>query len=155
MLLTEETKNKLKRLLQNATDKLYLNDLNLMSRTGLERSVQFRLGLYLHDELSSTDEFKDLDLDVEYTKNGQGSKILDSKPNGAQPDIILHKREHENPTNENNYLVIELKGWWDGRSREDDVTKLTQFVIKEGVYKFALGALIELGTTTAEISYYE
>jgi len=155
MILTEETKNKLKRLLQNATDKLYLNDLNLMSRTGLERSVQFRLGLYLHDELSSTDEFKDLDLDVEYTKNGQGSKILDSKPNGAQPDIILHKREHENPTNENNYLVIELKGWWDGRSREDDVTKLTQFVIKEGVYKFALGALIELGTTTAEISYYE
>ncbi len=77
---------------------------------------------------------------MEYNKNGNHSKCIPSKPNGAKPDLILHSRGN----NDSNVLVIKFKGWWNGNSRSIDRNKILDFTNPEGGYIYGLGILVEL-----------
>jgi hypothetical protein len=149
-LIPEQTQD-LKNLLINCLNLLYTNDIRLVQKGGLERSITFRLALYINEaiknvgwineinqRLSEADE--SLKIDVEYNKNGLIPKSTPRRPNGAHPDIILHRREQ----NDLNILVIEIKGWWNNYDRQIDRIKLEDFTCQEGEYMYGLGVFLEL-----------
>lgn len=154
MQLTPEQTQELKTILTNCLVRLYTEDISLLQRRGLERSITFRLALYLNEAtrnvqwinqinetLRNQNELNELiKIDVEYNKNGLIPKRTPRRLNGAHPDIIIHRRRH----NDLNILVIEIKGWWDDRNRDDDRIKLEDFTHQEGEYMYGLGVLIEL-----------
>lgn len=94
------TDEKVREKLKSALEQLYQKDFSLISRKCSERSIVFRLGLYLAKEFEGTG----FDIDCEYNKNGDKPKALIGK-RFNYPDIIIHKRE----CNDNNLLVIEVK----------------------------------------------
>ena len=97
-------------------------------------------------------DFKDYDLDAEYNKNEGDFKRTLSKPNGAMPDLILHKRGN----NWNNLLIIEIKRPKKYNGRASDRQKLKDFTNKKDVYQYGLGVFIILGTTKnkVKLEYY-
>lgn len=152
MQLTPEQIQDTKNLINNCLKLLYTDDINLIQAGGLERSITFRLALYIYEaienvewineinqELSVTNE--SLKIDVEYNKRGLGTKRTPRQPLGAHPDIILHRREND----ERNILVVEIKGWWDRRDRQRDINKLEDLTHQNGEYKYGLGVFLELG----------
>lgn len=164
MQLTPEQTHELKELLVNCLNKLYTADISLIQRRGLERSITFRFGLYLYEAVKNVEWINAINLslrnenqlnelikiDVEYTKNGLDPKRTPRRLRGAYPDIIIHRREH----NDLNIFVIEIKGWWDDRPRIDDRNKLEDFTDQEGDYRYGLGVLLELNADNYEISEY-
>ena len=140
----------LKGLLNEGLNKLYKDDIGLISRGGMEQSISFRYAIYLNDLFKKVCWLKELDLDIEYGKNGGEAKSTPRKPKGTRPDIILHKREF----NCSNILVIELKGWWNKTSRKNDIIKLEDFTHNDYGYKFRLGVLLDLRETSCEPKYY-
>lgn len=152
MQLTPEQIQNTKNLINNCLNLLYTDDIRLLQRHGLERSITFRLALYINEairneawineinqELSVTNE--SLKIDVEYNKSGLDPKRTPRQPFGAHPDIILHRREN----NDQNILVVEIKGWWDRRDRQRDINKLEDLTHQNGEYKYGLGVFLELG----------
>lgn len=149
-LIPEQTQD-LKNLLINCLNLLYEDDIRLVQRRGLERSITFRLGLYINDAIKNVEWINEINhrlaetneslkIDVEYNKNGLNSKNTPRRPNGTQPDIILHRREQ----NDLNILVIEMKGWWDNRDRQIDRDKIEDFTCQDGEYRYGLGVFLEL-----------
>lgn len=112
-------KNTIEKILNAALDELYEKDQKLIfneqfegNRThchSSERSIVHKYAIYFEkliiNELSNNCEYC---VDVEYNQNIDRLKILTSRPNGAYPDMILHKRG----TNDHNILVAEFKTWW-------------------------------------------
>ncbi len=131
MILSQNQIDELTETVNTVMDRIYKNDVSLVQRRGMERSLSFRFGLYFHEILNSDE----LHIDLEYNKNGDVPK----RPNGVVPDFLFHSRGN----NEQNALVIEFKGWWNGESRENDIIKLTDFVHQDGEYKYGLGILVE------------
>jgi hypothetical protein len=93
---------------------------------------------------------RDYNLDCEYNKNGDKSKITPRFPKGTRPDLILHKRT----SNQHNLLVVEFKGWWSKKSGNDH-QKLEDFTSLECGYQYRLGAYVVLGKENAEITYFK
>lgn len=102
--MENNTKLALEFYVQKALNKLYKNDKYLIKMYTdkdnhvSERSIVFRFAVYL--EKYRLKYFPQYDLDVEYNRNINLIKMLNSKP--AMPDLIIHKRG----TNENNLLVL-------------------------------------------------
>jgi hypothetical protein len=72
-------------------------------------------------------------------------------PQGVLSDIILHQRGF----NDKNVAVIEFKGYWSGKGRDDE--KLRGFTHQElNDYHYGLGLFIRLGRTLngCELLYY-
>ncbi|WP_125916942.1 hypothetical protein [Hymenobacter coccineus] len=139
MYLNQDQIRELDLITREALDILYLEDVVLLSRSGLEQSLAFRFGIYFHSRIKDVEWLSTLDLDMEYSKNGNDPKRTPTKPNGSRPDLILHSREN----NDNNVLIIEFKGWWNSQKRSVDRNKILDFTNFEGDYIYGLGILIE------------
>ncbi len=94
-----------------------------------ERSVSHKLGEYLQQQ------FPDWNVDCEYNKKGDATKILDgmaecrdSLTDLVYPDIIVHKRD----TNEN-LLIVEMETKQE--NHECDRAKCELFTSNKGEYK--------------------
>lgn len=128
-------------ILKTALTELYKRDKELIDRAVNERALAFCLGLHMNPLLQANEKLKIWNLDIEYNKNGDKPKRTPRRPKGAVPDLIMHKRGNNN----SNYLVIEIKGWWNSKSREEDFIKLEDFTHQEGEFKYGLGVFVELG----------
>lgn len=139
MILNNQQITLLKEIVTTVSERLYHDDSVIISKGGLERSVLFRFGLYLHEVIQQT-EWAGLNLDLEYNKKGMEPKRIPRRKFGVQPDLILHNRDED----DDNILIIEFKGWWNTTDRADDLIKLEDFIHQDGEYKYGLGAFIEL-----------
>ncbi|MGL5434021.1 MAG: hypothetical protein ACRDBO_01305 [Lachnospiraceae bacterium] len=112
----------------------------------IERSIVFRYGIHLYNQMSRNDCLKYYHLDNEYNLN------MDNYKRGINerlryPDLIIHKRK----SNEDNLIVIECKGWWSSEAEiEADVYKIKDFIAGDLKYKY--GLLIKFNKT--KIEYY-
>lgn len=125
---------------KKAIGNFYKNDKELLQyntkdTTICERSISFRIGIYLQQL------FKGYNVDAEYNRNIERIKRLDGK--NIYPDIIIHKRK----TNDNNLLWIEIKKENSTEeSKESDRERLKKVTKEELEYKYKLGILIILTT---------
>jgi len=116
----------------------------------MEQAVSFRFGVYLLGQCQQVDWLRPMDFDMEYSKNGLYPKRTPRRPNGVRPDLIIHTRN----SNENNVLIIEIKGWWNTEPRENDRIKLEDFVHQDGEYQYGLGVFLDLGRTNCVPEYF-
>lgn len=132
--------------LNDALIKLYYNDYLLMKNKCCERSIVFRLGLYLANSLAEYE----FDVDCEYNKNGEKPKSLGNK-RFNYPDVIVHKRGKK----EDNLLVIEAKTPNDTQTEhfEKDADKLKGFT-GESPYLYTGGAHLYIAATTCSLVWY-
>lgn len=130
--------------LRLAIKELYEKDFSLIQRKCCERSIVFRLGIYLNNI------FEEYDIDCEYNKNGDCIKSLSSRRYNF-PDIIVHKREEKG----NNLLIIEVKTPNDTNDKhfKNDFDKLKGFTSKVK-YEYTHGAHIFISTTRCSIVWY-
>jgi len=141
MILSDEQIQQIQGVITNCIDQLYLNDAALINRRGMERSASFRFAVYLHDSINEIEWLNGLQVDIEYNKNGLIPKRIPRRPNGVRPDLIIHSRGN----NDANMLVVEIKGWWNNKPRENDRIKLEDFTSEDGEYKYGLGVFLDLG----------
>ena len=137
----------IKELFIQALDKLYQNDYSLISRKCCERSIVFRLGIYLENIFSKYS----YNVDCEYNKKGLVPKELIGK-RFNYPDIIIHKRED----NQNNILIVEVKTSNSGQPKyfEKDVYKLRGFT-SEKDYLYKLGVHLYIDINFCRVVWYE
>ncbi len=131
---------------QEALAKLYRDEYSLIRRRCSERSIVFRLGLYLANSLTKYG----LDIDCEYNKNGDKPKAL-KKKRLNYPDILVHKRE----SNESNLLIAEVKTPNDTQSGhfQNDTTKLIGFT-QEAPYLYKWGVHAYISATYCSLVWY-
>ena len=120
---------------------LYIDNKNLIDEKAHERTIVSRMLPYL------SSQFTDYIVDPEYNREGeirnrQTKKDVNGTP--ILPDLIVHQY---GPTGRN-LIAIEIKGYWNNGSREDDEEKLRGLHSKQG-YEFMYR--IELGKDEAEI----
>ena len=129
-----------------ALAKLYLEDYSLIKRKCSERSIVFRLGLYLANDLAESG----LTVDCEYNRNGEKPKSLMNK-HFTYPDIIVHSRGE----NENNCLVVEVKTPNDTNLDHfrKDREKLIGFTL-ETSYRYEQGVHAYIAATTCSLVWY-
>lgn len=133
----------------------YKNDMNELLRGDRiqnavsERSMVFRIGIYLENIIKSHEEFKNYNLDSEYNRNNLKPKKIYDK--NTYPDLIIHKRR----SNDSNLLVIEFKK---GEPRkidyDEDINKLKNYTKTDYTYKFKFGFYIELHNSKCKIEIY-
>ena len=136
----------LTQLVGAALNELYLRDYYLLDHKVHERSIVFRFAHYLQNLLDEHEDFWEYDLDVEYNRNGYSPKRIPGRDNGAEPDVIIHKRGN----NTHNLLAIEFKTYWNSET-SDDLKKLKEFTRKGGEYHFSLGLSIALGRNRGSV----
>lgn len=135
-------KEKLDICIERACKDLYLNDYYLIVNGDhgedhvTERSIVFRLGIYLDKYLSKYKSLNKYHLDSEYNRSMNDLKRVAFRPDGCSPDLIIHRRG----SNNYNLLIIECKGWWSQRNKiKEDQIKIQDFINdKEFNYKFGL-----------------
>jgi hypothetical protein len=112
-MMAERPTSSVEEVVLRALQRLEAEDAHLFDVGVSERSLTFRLGLYLQEAFGN-----DWRVDCEYNRNGRSPKRLDaikqerlainpdSKSEGdVFPDIIVHHRDEPGP----NLLVIEAK----------------------------------------------
>ena len=135
-----------------AINKLLSNDALLLQLDANERSIAYRLAMYLQAEVPA------MHVDCEYNRDGIDPKKIqhlalypddeDTEARTAYPDIIVHKRQTDD-----NYLVIELKKSTNTTDRSTDFAKLRGYKKNLG-FKHAL--FLELATSgKADVSSLE
>lgn len=131
---------------EEALKKLYHNDYSLIKRACSERSIVFRLGLYLANSLADYG----FDVDCEYNKNGDRPKALWGR-RFNYPDIIVHKRE----SNKSNLLIVEVKTPNDTQSAhfQTDFDKLRGF-IREVPYSYKYGVHVYISASSCSLVWY-
>ena len=147
--------NLLKNILKRAINKFYQKDGILLENNleGMERSCVFRIGIYLQELMDVHIEFNELNLDCEYNKSNTEQKTLCGKP--VIPDLILHKRNLNNPiTNDNNTMIVEFKGHWN-HNEYGDYNKLENFTLQNGEYGYQLGVFVKLKENNYELKYFK
>lgn len=144
---------------------LWDNDKYLLSIDANERSITHRLALYLEQE------FRDLNVDCEYNREGDDPKRYhereivdqinkaginadDTEDKTAFPDIIVHKRGN----NEDNLLVIEVKKYCGNHTEIDgkDKLKLEAFTV-ENQFRYKYGIALQIpvnGKSTASLWWF-
>lgn len=126
-----------------ALDTLYYKDQYLINHESMrhtkdskhisELSISHKLGHYLALLIT------EYDVDCEYNRN-----VADKKSMGEsriRPDIIIHKRGN----NEKNFVVIEIKPWWNRDDMIKDEDKLAYLTNQDNEfkYKYGLSLIIE------------
>jgi hypothetical protein len=153
MILTKYRIEELKRLINNAVGSVYKHDMELLIKSGMERSAAFRFGVYFDRLKIRTRWLSSLHIDMEYNKHGEDPKRIPSRrtaKQGVQPDFILHLRGCDNW----NILVIEFKHWSTCDGGEADMQKLRDFTSQEGKYKYGLSVFIKFGKERPECEYF-
>lgn len=151
MILNRQKIEQLQEIITNSLKRLYQIDSNLIERKGMEQSVAFRFAIYLNDSIRKIDWLNKLQLDLEYNKNGLNPKKTPRRSDGVRPDLIIHSRED----NDKNILIIEIKGWWNNKSRKIDRLKLEDFTNQAGEYRYGLGVFLEIERDKCEPQYYQ
>ncbi len=156
MVLTQNQKAEIKGAIASSLERVYSQDFSLIERRAHERSISFRFGLYFSEiiELTSFGDDADLTIDAEYNRNLRNVKNMQGfrARQGILPDVILHHRGF----NDKNVVVIEFKGHWSGRGRDDE--KLRGFTHQvENDFHYGLGVFLRLGRTLdeCELVYYK
>ncbi|MBR1383072.1 MAG: hypothetical protein IJ555_04585 [Ruminococcus sp.] len=111
-----------------------------------ERAIVFRFGYYLQKQLE-TSEYKDLNVDCEYNRNGKNPKNIPGFLNGVYPDIIIHKRGLDI----SDLLVIEFKTYWNPDTRKD-TEKILKLIDPDGCYKYKYGMSVVIQNDYAVIN---
>lgn len=127
---------------QKAINKLFKNDIFLLTSNTNERSISHKLAEYLQQE------FRDWNVDCEYNRDQHSDikkisnwkteclkeepKSDDSDAKTVYPDIIIHHRNTRN-----NLLVIEIKKSSNTDEGKCDIEKLKMF-IKDLNYQYGL-----------------
>lgn len=134
--------------LLKALEELYEKDGELLEIRANERSITFRLGIYL-DELFRKEG---LIVDSEYNRKEDRPKALVGKKY-TYPDLIVHKRKIQ----ENNCMILEIKSKKDDKEGfEHDEEKLKAFTeTEEEPYKYKIGAHIFITSTVCDIAWYK
>ena len=125
-------------LVNIALKAIYKYDKYLIDIKAHERDIVFRFGIYFQRLLEKHDLFKTYNLDVDYNRNGHDPKRTEnSSDKGVYPDVILHKRGHNN----DNLLILEFKGYWNNnRERiEKDERTIRDLMSPTGDYKYQKG----------------
>lgn len=120
--------------LKIALDMLFYKDQYLIcNKTGKhvsELSISHKLGHYLS---LCIDEYE---VDCEYNRD-----LADPKKNKTdeliRPDIIVHRRG----CNSSNFVVIEVKPWWNDNT-EEDIKKLAEMTEENGKFKYDYGCSV-------------
>lgn len=134
--------------LLKALEELYEKDGELLEIRANERSITFRLGIYL-DELFRKEG---LIVDSEYNRKEDRPKALVGKKY-TYPDLIVHKRKIQ----ENNRMVLEIKSKakYDVGFKHDE-EKLKAFTkTEEEPYKYKIGAHIFITSKVCDIAWYK
>ena len=138
----------LKKAVQEAIERFYLNDHYLIDSNVHERTITFRLGLYLQHIFISWDVDCECNKNIETIKKNKllscrckkGFKCgncTDCRSCTVFPDIIIHKRETKN-----NLLVIEAKCNATPEKREEDIDKLKAY-LEERSLRYQYGLFID------------
>ena len=133
--------------LLKALEELYEKDGELLEIRANERSITFRLGIYL-DELFRKEG---LIVDSEYNRKEDRPKALVGKKY-TYPDLIVHKRK----THKDNRMILEIKSKKnDDDEFKNDKEKLEAFTKKEESYKYKIGAHIFITSKVCDIAWYK
>ena len=127
--------------------KMYRNDSSLIENKCCERSIVFRLGLYLAEYLRG----RGLDVDCEYNKEGENPKSLPQQKHNF-PDLIVHKRA----CSESNLLIVEVKTFNNSKTKglEQDRGKLIGFTQDER-YRYKWGVHVYIAPTICYLVWYQ
>jgi hypothetical protein len=125
--------------ISRACIRLYAEQKRLMANSALEDGIVGRLARYL-DPL-----FPGWDVDAHYNREGAAGRSKQDKVGRIIPDIIIHTAGVKTGPN---LAAIEVKGYWNKESREDDETNLGRLAAEYG-YEFLYR--IELGPETFEL----
>ena len=143
------------KVLKLALDMLYYKDQYLINHKSeqhvkddehvSELSISHKLGHYL--ALLVTE----YDVDCEYNRNKDDKKNMGESR--IRPDIIIHKRG----SNENNFVVIEIKPWWNSDNTLYDKKKLEFLtsIDSDFKYKYGLSLLINKNRVEVEVKIFE
>ena len=134
-------------LLKDAIDIVYEKHSKIFQKKGVERSIVALIYAEMYQMLPESD-YSDLDLNLEYNKDGYDIKTAQGFPKGMCPDMILHRMDSQ----DNNKMVVEFKGWWNHNreNRERDLKKLATLTKKMGKYRYSLDVSVLLGKKEAE-----
>lgn len=134
---------KLIEMVNEALDRLYINERYLFESNSSERNIVFHFARYFIEIIKENDIYKNYNVDCEYNRD-----LLDAKMSGIlgdkkgkyriYPDFIFHKRG----TNENNMLAIEFKK--NRPSSQEDKDKLMFLTNNQFRYNYRLGLFIKL-----------
>lgn len=132
--------------LLKALEELYEKDGELLEIEASERSITFRLGIYL-DELFRKEG---LIVDSEYNRKEDSTKAV-SEREINYPDLIVHKRK----THKDNSMILEIKSKTRyGDEFKNDKEKLEAFT-KEKPYEYKIGAHIFITSKVCDIAWYK
>ena len=173
---------KLNQILEIALNNLYASDAEILENNANERSMSFRLGIYLSNEITKK-EFADfinnsnserqeleykLSVDSEYNRSSEETKKLNllkfqdkvgmelPHPQWDEvsifPDLIVHSRMNDFA----NILAIEIKKQSNRNLAEweFDRLKLQHLTSPEQRYQYDFGAFIVLGSKNYSIEYF-
>lgn len=110
-----------------------------------ERGIVFRFGIYFQNYLM--EHFSDYQLDTEYNRNIANIKKLAKE--AIYPDLILHKRGHNN----DNLLVMEFKTWWNSDIKHDQ-EKIKKLMSPEGLYKYKYGVIAIINKDKQHLEWF-
>lgn len=130
-------------LLKNAIDIVYKKHRKIFEKKGVERSIVALIYAEMYQMLPESD-YSNLDLNLEYNKEGDDKKTAQGFPDGMCPDMILHRMNSQ----DNNKMVVEFKGWWNNNC-ERDLKKLSALTTKFDRYNYLLGVFVSLGKKEA------
>lgn len=136
-------------LIKVSVQKCYANDKYLIDNK-MEQASVARIFYYMQDYINTDDkykEFKKLNLDSEYNKYFDNPKILEHRPNGSRPDLILHERN----TLDKDTFVIEFKAADNDCS--EDFEKLVDYT--KAPYSYVIGVSCLLNKDKPIYKYYK
>ena len=93
--------DKVKDYLEQAIARVKAEDCHLLMIDVSERCITTRLAMYLREHFDNYNYA----VDVEYNRHGEDKKQLHDLVQRVLPDVIVHKRGHDN----SNLLIIEMK----------------------------------------------
>lgn len=140
-------KSKVLQNLLRSLEKFLSNDRYLIEHDLNERTIQFRVALYLQEQ------FEDFHVDCEYNRNMEDTKRLAPQDRGIYPDIIVHRRG----SNEENILIVEIKKSNDRRGSDgqnSDKERIENFC-NHAEYRYKYGAFIVFTLTSISPCYLE
>lgn len=136
-----------RRKFEEAIAALYHKDFAIIEKQCSERSIVFRLGLYVAQNFEKCGYH----VDCEYNRRGAEPKSLKGKRFNF-PDVIVHQRGNS----ENNLLVVEVKTRNDTRLAhfQNDINKLISFT-EEGPYSYTGGIHVYISATICCLAWYQ
>lgn len=136
-----------RRKFEEALATLYRKDYAIIERQCSERSIVFRLGLYVAQNFETCGYH----VDCEYNRRGSEPKSLIRRQYNY-PDLIVHQRGNS----KNNLLVVEVKTPTDTQASdiENDIEKLKGF-IQEKPYLYEQGVHVYISETICCLAWYK